>query len=121
MLKQDEDFKSVPQDTVCLIKAISGAQFKIPEKEEKIDMCYAEKFWWDQAKRKGRVEGKKEGKKEGKREEREQGMSRYVARLNALGVAFQEIVSYLAKDFRMSQRKARLWLEEHPIDATIKV
>ena len=47
-------------------------------------------------------------------------MSRYVARLNALGVAFQEIVSYLAKDFRMSQRKARLWLEEHPIDATIK-
>ena len=45
MLKQDEDFKGVPQDTLCLIKAISGAQFEIPEKEEKIDMCYAEKVW----------------------------------------------------------------------------
>ena len=41
MLEQDEDFKGVPQDTACLIKAISGAKFEIPEKEERIDMCYA--------------------------------------------------------------------------------
>ena len=115
MLEQDEDFKGVPQDTVCLIKAISGAKFEISENEEKIDMCYAEKVWCKQAKEQGRKEGKKEGKKEGN----EQGMSRYAARLNALGVAFQEIVSYLAKDFKMSQRKARIWLEEHPMDATI--
>ena len=41
VIEQDEKFKAIPRDTAEVIKAVTGTDIRINEREERVDMCKA--------------------------------------------------------------------------------
>ena len=102
LVKSDEDYQVVLVDTARVIQAVTGAQFKIPNNEEYMNMCKAEQDLCDEAARLGEARGEERGI--------QQGIRVYVSKLRQLGVAEKDILAGLSEDFHLSLDKALEYL-----------
>ena len=111
LLETDEDFQEVLVDTGRVIRAVTGASFRIPRKKETMNMCKAERELCEEAEKIGETRGKEAGRKKGRKEGRKEGILAYVARLLRMNVSKEDVLDALCEDFHLSRKNAMTYLK----------
>ena len=115
LLETDEEFQEVLVDTGRVIRAVTGASFRIPRKKETMNMCKAERELCEEAEKigetRGEEKGRKKGRKEGRKEGEKRGILAYVSRLLRMNVSKEDLLDALCEDFRLSRKKAMTYLQ----------
>ncbi|MBQ6473435.1 MAG: hypothetical protein IJJ33_15725, partial [Victivallales bacterium] len=93
-----------------VIRAVTGASFRIPRKKETMNMCKAEQELCEEAERIGETRGKEAGMKEGMKEGEKRGILAYVARLLRMNVSRENVLDALCEDFHLSREQAMTYL-----------
>ncbi|MBQ6473544.1 MAG: hypothetical protein IJJ33_16270, partial [Victivallales bacterium] len=98
-----------------VIRAVTGASFRIPRKKETMNMCKAEQELCEEAERIGETRGKEAGMqagmKAGRKVGKEEGILAYVARLLRMNVSRKDVLVALCEDFHLSREKALTYLQ----------
>ena len=98
LLESDPDYQEVPVDTARAIGAITRTKIEIPQKQETVNMCYAQKVLLRQQWYAGRKDGM------------EKGIQSVIALARNCNLPREQVVSHLVQTFGLTQEEALAYL-----------
>lgn len=120
LLDSDADFKDVPVDAARVIEAITETEIEIPEQQEKVDMCKAQrellKRQWEAGQLDGRKAGFQDGHEagfqDGRNAEKLHGIQVFIATAKIANMPSGQIQDFLVRMYGLTQQEAAGYLQE---------